>query len=339
MDDLLYGTRNGRGDWSPSRHAELAPLFVLPPRPRAFLRWLPHYFLPWNILFALSAVAWWAWIVPPVETMRTLSWGWPLWLFAVNAIAVFLFYGAFELHLYGLKRQGRRFKYHAKFPSEQKSKAFWFQSQNLDNILRTFLSGVTIWTAVEVLVLWAFANGWATWLTFAEHPVYLVALALAVPVIHEFHFYCIHRLIHVPVLYRWVHSVHHRSVNASPWSSLSMHPVEHLLYFATAFWHLILPSNPLLALYQLHFAGFGAIPGHVGFDRIELGGNKLVDSHAYEHHLHHKYFEVNYGSALIPLDHWFGTWHDGSPEGEARMRARQRRRARSSVAPPGVAAP
>ena len=339
MDDLLYGTRNQRGDWSPSRHAALAPLFVLPPRPRAFLRWLPHYFLPWNLLFALSAVAWWTWIVPPVETMRTLSWGWPLRLFAVNAVAVFLFYGAFELHLYGLKRQGRRFKYHAKFPSEQKSKAFWFQSQNLDNILRTFLSGVTIWTAVEVLVLWAFANGWVPWLSFAQHPLYLAALALAVPVIHEFHFYCIHRLIHVPVLYKWVHSVHHRSVNASPWSSLSMHPVEHLLYFATAFWHLILPSNPLLALYQLHFAGFGAIPGHVGFDRIELGGNKLVDSHAYEHHLHHKYFEVNYGSALIPLDHWFGTWHDGSPKGEARMRERQRRRARSSVAPPGVAAP
>ena len=328
MDDLLYGTRNQRGDWSPSRHAALAPLFVLPPRPRAFLRWLPHYFLPWNLLFALSAVAWWTWIVPPVETMRTLSWGWPLWLFAVNAIAVFLFYGAFELHLYGLKRQGRRFKYHAKFPSEQKSKAFWFQSQNLDNILRTFLSGVTIWTAVEVLVLWAFANGWAPWLSFAQHPLYLAAVALAVPVIHEFHFYCIHRLIHVPVLYKWVHSVHHRSVNASPWSSLSMHPVEHLLYFGTAFWHLVIPSNPLLALYQLHFAGFGAIPGHVGFHRIEVGQNGLIDAHAYEHHLHHKYFEVNYGSALIPLDHWFGTWHDGTPAGEALMRERQRRRTR-----------
>ena len=102
--------------------------------------------------------------------MQTLSWGWPLWLYAVNAVAVFLFYGAFELHLYVLKRQERRFKYNGKFPSEQKSKAFWFESQNLDNILRTFLSGVTIWTAVEVLVLWAFANGYAPWLSFAEHP-------------------------------------------------------------------------------------------------------------------------------------------------------------------------
>ena len=325
MDDLLYGTRNRRGDWTPNEPIEVAPVFVLPPRPKAFVKWLPHYFLPWNLLFALSAVAYWAWIIPPVETMRTLSWGWPLWLLAVNCVAVFLFYGAFELHLYGLKRQGRRFKYHAKFPSEQKSKAFWFESQNLDNIARTFLSGVTTWTAVEVLVLWAFANGYAPWLSFAEHPVYLAALALAVPVIHEFHFYCIHRLIHIPVLYKWVHSVHHRSVNASPWSSLSMHPVEHLLYFSTGFWHLIIPSNPLLALYQINFAGFGAIPGHVGFHQIEVGSG-LVDSHAYEHHLHHKYFEVNYGAALIPLDQWFGTWHDGTQAGEARMRERQRRR-------------
>ena len=40
---------------------------------------------------------------------------------------------------------------------------------------------------------------------------------------------------------------------------------------ASAFWHLIIPSNPIIALYQLHYAGFGAIPGHIGFDKIEMG--------------------------------------------------------------------
>ena len=326
MDDLAYGTRNKRGDWSPNQPLQYAPLFNLPPNPKAFLEWLPHYFLPWNLLFALSAVAYWAWIILPVELMETLSWGWPLWLYAANVVATFLFYGAFELHLYVLKRQQRRFKYNGKFPSEQKSKAFWFENQNIDNILRTFLSGVTLWTAVEVLVLWAFANGYAPWLSFAEHPYYLAALALVVPIIHELHFFCIHRLIHTPFLYKRVHSVHHNSVNPSPWSSLSMHPVEHLLYFGTAFYHLIIPSNPVIALYQLHYAAFGAIPGHVGFDKIEVGGNGSVDSHAYAHYLHHKYFEVNYGDALIPLDRWFGTWHDVSREGEARMQARYRQR-------------
>jgi len=326
MDDALYGTRNKRGDWSPNQRLQYAPLFAFPPRPGALLKWIPHYFLPWNLLFALSAVAYWAWIVPSVETMRSLTWGWPLRLYAVNAIATFLFYGAFELHLYGLKRQQKRFKYNGKFPSEQRSKAFWFENQNIDNILRTFLSGVTIWTAIEVVVLWAFARGYAPWLHFAQHPVYLVALALVVPVIHEFHFFCIHRLIHTPFLYKWVHSVHHNSVNPSPWSSLSMHPVEHLLYLSTMVYHLIIPSNPIIALYQLHYASFGAIPGHVGFDKVELRGTASLDSHAYAHYLHHKYFEVNYGDALIPLDRWFGTWHDGSPEGEARMQERYRRR-------------
>lgn len=326
MDDLIHGHRNKRGDWTPNDPLVPPPVFTLPPRPWALLKWLPHYFLPWNLLFAVSAVVWWAWILPPVETMRTLSWDWALYLYAVNAVAVALFYGGFELHLYVFRRQGRRFKYNGRFPSEQRSKAFWFESQAIDSILRTFLSGVTIWTAVEVVMLWAFANGYATWFRFADHPVYLAALALAVPVIHELHFFCIHRLIHTPFLYKWVHSVHHNSVNPSPWSSLAMHPVEHLLYFSTVAYHLILPSNPVIALYQLHFAGFGAIPGHVGFDKIEVGRTGAVDSHAYAHYLHHKHFEVNYGDALIPLDRWFGTWHDGSPEAEARMQERYRQR-------------
>ena len=78
----------------------------------------------------------------------------------------------------------------------------------------------------------------------------------------------------------------------------------------------------MLALYQLHFAGFGAIPGHIGFDKIETGETSTMDTHAYIHYLHHKNFEVNYGDGLIPFDKWFGTFHDGSPEGEARMEAR-----------------
>ncbi|MFC3629438.1 sterol desaturase family protein [Paracoccus angustae] len=326
MDDLQFGKRNKRGDWAPDGPIAYAPLFQFPPRLRALLAWLPHYFLPWNAIFAVSAVAYWAWIVPPVETMQAIGLGWVAWLYAVNALAVFLFYGAFELHLYVLRRQENRFKYNGKFPSEQRSKAFWFESQNIDNILRTFLSGVTIWTGVEVVMLWAYANGYAPWLSFAENPWVLAGIALVVPIIHEFHFFCVHRLIHTPFLYKWVHSVHHNSVNPSPWSSLSMHPIEHLLYFGSAFYHLILPSNPVIMLYQLHVAGFGAIPGHVGFDKIEVGADRLVDSHAYAHYLHHKYFEVNYGDATIPLDKWFGTWHDGSPEAEARMQERYRKR-------------
>ncbi|RVD71962.1 sterol desaturase family protein, partial [Mesorhizobium sp. M4A.F.Ca.ET.029.04.2.1] len=285
MDDLQYGTRNKRGDWAPNEPAGTAPLFVFPPRPLAVLKWLPSYFLPYNVLFALSAVAWWHFVLPDAEVMKTLSVGWILRLFLVNCAALLVFFGVFELRLYILRAQGNRFKYNGKWPSEQKSQAFFFENQNLDNMLRTFGTGMPIWTAIEVAILYAYANGYVPWLTVAGHPVSLFCLALVVPIIHETHFFLLHRAIHWPPLYKWVHSVHHNSVNPSPWSSLSMHPVEQLGYLGVALWHLIIPSNPLLALYQLHYAGFGAIPGHVGFDKVELGENTSVDSHAYIHYL------------------------------------------------------
>ena len=35
---------------------------------------------------------------------------------------------------------------------------------------------------------------------------------------------------------------------------------------------------------------------------------------------------MNYGDGLAPLDKWFGTWHDGSPDADARMNARYEKR-------------
>jgi sterol desaturase/sphingolipid hydroxylase (fatty acid hydroxylase superfamily) len=326
MDDLLFGTRNKRGDWAPSEPAAVAPLFVRPVRPSAILRWLPHYFLPYNVIWMASAIAWWHWVLPEPEVMRTLALGWILRLFLINCLAVLAFFGVYELWLYTFRRQGSRFKYNGKWPSAQRSDAFMFKRQNLDNIIRTFGTGLPIWTAIEVGILWAFANGHVPWLTWAGSPVWLAAVWLLVPVIHETHFFLLHRAIHWGPLYRWVHSVHHNSVNPSPFSSLSMHPVEQLGYLGVALWHLVIPSNPILALYQLHQAGFGAIPGHIGFDRIELGKDRAVGTHAYIHYLHHRHFEVNYGDGLIPFDRWIGTFHDGSAAGEARMQERYRRK-------------
>lgn len=332
MNDLDYGTRDKRGHWSPKDPLEIAPVFVFPPRPFAFLKWLPGYFLPWNVIWMLSALAWYYLVVPERAVLAVLEWGWVLRLFAVNCVAVFLFYGAFELQLYIRRRQANRFKYNPKFPADHPSPAFFFKRQNVDSLIRAFGTGVPIWTGFEVLVLHAQAAGYVPWVSFAEHPYYLAGLALILPVIHEAHFFVIHRLIHIPVLYRWIHSVHHNSVNPSPWSSLSMHPVEHLLYFSTAVYHLIIPSNPVLVLYQLHMAGFGAVVGHVGFDKVELTEGKAIDSHSFAHYLHHRYFEVNYGDGLLPFDKWFGTWHDGTKQGDALMQARyEKRKARANA--------
>ena len=333
MDDLKFGTRNKRGDWAPFAHLSLPPFWQKPLSLPKVLAWIPEYLWPWNAFHMATALLWWAYVVPDVEVLKTLSWGWALWLYAVNAAAIFVFYGAIELFWYVKKKQGSRFKYNGKFPAEQPSDVFWFKSQNIDNFLRSFFISIPLWTLVQVFFLHAFASGYVPWLSWSDNWLWLVVLTLLCPAIHEVHFFLIHRLIHVPILYKWIHSVHHNSVNPSPWSSLSMHPVEGFLYHAVALWHLVIPSNPIVAMFQLHLAGFGAVNGHIGFDKLELTEDRTLDSHAYAHYLHHKYFEVNYGGdGLIPLDKWFGYWHDGSKEGDARMNARfEKKKARMNA--------
>ncbi len=322
MNDLDYGTRDKRGDWRPNKALQVGPLLDFPWSPVRVLKWLPGYFLPWNVAFMGVGALFWFYLTPSRETLQTIDWTWVLFLYARNAALILLLYGALELRLYVKRSQGNRFKYNGKFPADQPSDVFMFKSQNIDNAIRTLGSGVPIWTAYEVLMLWSWANGFGPWTTFADNPVWLVAFALVIPLIHEVHFFCIHRLIHVPVLYKYVHSVHHNSVNPSPWSSLSMHPVEHLLYWSDSLIHLIVPSHPLLVLYHLNVTGTGAVIGHVGFDKVETGKDGAVFTHAYAHYLHHKYFEVNYSDGMLPLDKWLGTWHDGSKGAQARMDAR-----------------
>ncbi len=338
MDDLQFGTRNKRGDFKPNGRLEFAPFWEWPLSIGKIARWFVGYLWPWNAFHMAVTALYWAFVIPAVGSFETLTWGPALALWAINAAGIFLMYGSIEFFYYVKRKQSTRFKYNVKFPAEQPSDVFWFKSQNIDNFMRSFFISIPLWTLVEIIFLHAFAVGWVPSVSFAEHPYYLAAIILISPAIHEVHFFCIHRLIHVPVLYKWIHSVHHNSVNPSPWSSLSMHPVEGFLYHAVALWHLVIPSNPFLALFQLHLAGYGALNGHIGFDKLEITEDTPLDSHAYAHYLHHKYFEVNYGGdGIIPLDRWFGSWHDGTAEGEALMDARfQKKKAKMNARKDGA---
>jgi sterol desaturase/sphingolipid hydroxylase (fatty acid hydroxylase superfamily) len=329
MDDALYGKRDKRGDWKPSKLNAYPPVFIWPAQPIAFAKWLfgyPGYILPWNLLYGVVAVLMWTYLTPSMETMRHLAPEWIAFLLARNTAAVFLFYGAFHLRLYIQKRQGTSFKFNGKWPSTNNS-AFMFGNQNIDNIIWTFACGVPIWTAYEVLTLWAFANDYIPYVSFAEHPVYCLALFFLIPVWRDLHFYLVHRLIHSHFLYHTVHKLHHNNVNPGPWSGLAMHPVEHLLYFSVVLIHWLVPSHPIHAIFNLAHAALAAAPGHAGFERVVLGDGTSVDLHCYDHYLHHKFFECNYADGVIPIDKWFGTFHDGSKEAEERMNARFMERA------------
>ncbi|WP_321893101.1 sterol desaturase family protein [Paraburkholderia tropica] len=323
MDDLQFGKRNKRGDWAPNTPLDSAPLWTWPPSVSRVAGWIKGYIWPWNLFFALTAALWWNFVLPGMSAMRVLDWTWTIRLLVANWVGIFLFYGAFELRYYVLRTQENRFKYNGKFPSEQPSDVFWFKNQNIDNFIRSFFISVPIGTAIEIFILWSFSNGFVLHVSWVDHPVYLACLILLAPALHEVHFFAIHRILHWSPLYRFVHSVHHNSTNPSPWSSMSMHPVESTLYFGVALWCLVIPSHPFIAVYLIHIAGFGAIVGHIGFDQLKITDRSAMSSHAYAHYLHHRYFEVNYSdNGTFPLDQLFGSWHDGSPEGDRLMRER-----------------
>lgn len=324
MDDAKYGSRNKRGEWKPAKLIAYPPVFVWPVRPLDLLKWLfglSGYILPWNLLYAAIALACWRYATPSLETMRELEAGWISFLLARNLVLALLFFGAFHFRLYVQKAQGNSFKYTAKWLDTDNS-AFLFRSQILDNMTWSLASGIPIWTAYEVVTLWAFANGWIPFVNWETHPVYFMLLMLLIPLIREVHFYLIHRLIHWLPLYRAVHKLHHNNVNPGPWSGLAMHPVEHLLYFSGVLIHWVVPSHPVHALFHLLHAGLSPAPAHSGFDKVTIGKDVAVDIEGYAHYLHHKYFECNYADGVIPIDKWMGTFHDGSEQAQEAMNKR-----------------
>lgn len=322
MDDAKFGTEDRRGYWKPKDSIQYPDVFVWPPQVLGILKWLPHYIFPWGIAYGLLAFAVWTWATPSIERMQTLSADWIAFIFLRNIFLTVLVVGGQHYWLYVKRAQGTAFKYDRKWPGG-KNPAFTGGTQLRDNLFWTFCSGLPIWTAWEVLSLWLYANGHIAGLSISENPVWFFALWFFVPLLHEFHFYWIHRLIHWPPLYKRVHKLHHRNINPGPWSGLSMHPVEHLIYFSGFLIYWIVPAHPMHFMHYSMMVGLAPAQGHTGFDRVVTGEEKAFHLPYYAHYLHHRLFEVNYADGTIPLDKWFGSFHDGSPEADEALKLRR----------------
>ena len=331
-----HGNRDARGHYRPNKRVGYPPVFVWPIKPFLALRWvfgLPGYFLPWNLFYVSVGLLAWYVLSPPLEAYGSLNPAAMALVFLRNCALVALFFGAFHFRLYTRRSQGSTFKFNPRWPSEN-SKKFMFGNQTLDNVFLTFASGVTIWTAFEIGILWAAANGFITVISARDNLIYFGAMILLIHLWRDLHFYLIHRLIHTKPLYALAHRVHHKNINPGPWSGLAMHPIEHLFYFSCALLYLLFPFHPAFIIITLVHAGLSPAPGHLGFERIKAGTDRSFDADSYAHYLHHKYFEVNYADGILPLDRWFGTFHNGSEAADKKLRSRMREKAtRHSGAP------
>lgn len=248
------------------------------------------------------------------------------WVLAVcirNVLMIHILYGGWHWFLYERQGAGKDLKGHKYNPNNIREDGTLDTAKGYNPRVCRFwaTSGTLIESLYECIVLHLWATGRASFsLNFWQDPIWNVAWMLFVIYWRDGHFYFAHRLIHPyfpkdskyahldlgRFLYRHVHSLHHKSYNTGPWSGLSMHPIEHMMYLSCVFVpSIFITQHPMHFLFNHFDVLVSPLPGHDGYKAPAGGGSHF-------HYLHHAHFECNYGTPMVPLDKLFGSLEDGS---------------------------
>jgi Delta7-sterol 5-desaturase len=141
---------------------------------------------------------------------------------------------------------------------------------------------------------------------------YIPVSVVLMIVLHDTYFYWMHRLMHHPKIYRWVHLVHHKSTNPDPWTSYSFHPIEAVIEAGILpIIVFLIPTHPLALAFFILFMIVYNVYGHLGY---EIFPKWLVQSRfgnwlntSTNHNLHHQFFTGNFGLYFRFWDEWMGT--------------------------------
>ncbi|TWR24632.1 sterol desaturase family protein [Mucilaginibacter achroorhodeus] len=162
-----------------------------------------------------------------------------------------------------------------------------------------------------------------------DYPTWWIPVSLVISlVIHDTYFYWMHRLLHHPVLFKYTHLVHHKSVTPSPWASYSFHFFEAWTEgFVLVVLAFTLPMHPItIGLFTV--VGFIInVYGHLGFEiapkrlRNSMWFN-IINTSTY-HNLHHSKFRGNYS---LYFRHWDKLMKTENPDYEKEYDKIQARR-------------
>ncbi len=154
------------------------------------------------------------------------------------------------------------------------------------------------------------------------HQYSMVYFVLAFPlmaIIHDTYFYWAHRLMHHPKWFKWVHLVHHKSTNPSPFAAYAFHPLEAVV--ESGIFLIFVFTMPVHLFHLLFFFLFMIIYnvyGHLGWELYPKGFSKhrlgkWVNT-SVAHNQHHQYFKGNYGLYFLFWDRMMGTLREDYDE-------------------------
>ena len=314
-----------RWHYRPENPVALNPLFTWPIDPKAVALWYRGAWLQataLSICFVMALLVWLA-LIPPLSDMQSFAPGWMFQVWLANLLPQILTAGTLHWWLYMRKGQGDQKKFE-KRDLNRSNGNFTFNNQVLDNMFWTLGSAITVATVYQWVIFWCMANAYIPTVIFTENPVWCILWLALIPMWSGLHYYWAHRLEHHPKLYPSFHAVHHRNVNIGPWTGISNHWLENILYFSTYWVHFIIPSHPLHLTFHAMFQQVTPVFSHSGFERVIVNDKDATRAGDFFHQLHHRYFECNYGTSEIPFDRWFGTFHDGSSAATERTRAHKK---------------
>jgi len=178
------------------------------------------------------------------------------------------------------------------------------KTQIMKEIRWSFLSSL-MFALLSALGLWAYQRGltviyddvsaYPTWYLFSSPVLFLL--------LYETYYYWLHRWMHRPSIFKFVHKVHHESHRPTVFTSFSFHPLEAFLQFL--FFPLVvfvIPFHYMVLLTVLMILTLSAVINHSG---VEIFRKKFLTRHligSTHHDLHHTEFQTNFGLYL--------TWWD-----------------------------
>jgi len=325
MSDNL-DNKKVNSDWNyhPGIPLQNNSLFRSPLYPSFLIAWIYRNWLHLSekvILVIISFLIWY-FVYPSLDQTKNFELTWILQIWVINLVLMIMIAGGLHWYFYIIKGQEKRLKFDKR--EQGKGKLWDFSNQVYDNMFWSLTSGIGQLTIFQSITMWLLANNYSLVNSFSSNLFWFFGFFLLLPIWSAFHFYWIHRFLHIPFFYKRYHSLHHRNVNVGPWSGFSMHPVEHFFYISSICIHWILASHPIHIIFHALYLGPGAAMTHTGYENLLIKDKKRLALGTFYHQLHHRYYECNYGNEEMPWDRWFGTFHDGSQLATEQTRARKK---------------
>ena len=227
--------------------------------------------------------------------------------FGADLLRYFVFAGVPFLFFYVIFRSKLfRFKIQQKFP----------ENKHLISEIGYSLMSMAIFSGLSVLLFTLARHGYTQIYTdiHAHSMWYFAFSVIAFIIAHDTYFYWSHRLMHTKAIYPYVHLIHHRSVNPTPWATFAFHPTEAVMQFAIVpIMVFAMPLHPLAifmwSMYQLVLN----VGGHMGYEMFRSGFTRRLHSMwsntSTHHNMHHRYVTCNYGLYFNIWDRLMGTNH------------------------------